>query len=243
MIKKNIIENMEDFDDSSDFLESDTETESEYDLEDIESVHLMYAGIESELHDEGIPEIEDFKIPLEIPKPDIGEQLKQKRKNHKLEFDCVLRIIAEGTKPIFFGLHRYSLTEKENINVSCRTGSSFGNEKYEISLDSILRKNSRKISGILLQTPIFMSPDFQRPFFLSTDASSYCLGAVIEQEDEDGILKLLAYYSRKLKDPETRYSAYEKEELAVVSAVKHLSCYPWGTTFTIFTGNIPVASM
>ncbi|OLY79786.1 Retrovirus-related Pol polyprotein from transposon 412 [Smittium mucronatum] len=211
MSKENIIDNMEDFDDSSDFSENDTETESEYDLEDIESVHLMYAGIESELHEEGIPEIEDFKISLEIPKPDINEQLKQKEKTiisnlivyyeqvfANTENDLVgikdsefFISVAEGTKPIFSGLRRYSLAEKENINVE----------------------------DILLQTPMFMSPDLQKPFFLSTDASSYCLGAVIEQEDEDGILKPLAYYSRKLKDPETRYSDYGKEALAVLFSI------------------------
>ncbi|OMJ28066.1 Retrovirus-related Pol polyprotein from transposon opus [Smittium culicis] len=62
-------------------------------------------------------------------------------------------------------------------------------------------------------------PDFAKRFYLSTDASSYCFCAVLEQESSEGMLKTLAYFSKKLKDAETRYSAYEREDLAVTTVL------------------------
>ena len=51
-----------------------------------------------------------------------------------------------------------------------------------------------------------------------TDASAIGLGAVLEQKWDDEWLPV-AFWSRKLKDAETRYSATDLEWLAVVDSV------------------------
>ena len=51
-----------------------------------------------------------------------------------------------------------------------------------------------------------------------TDASKIGLGAVLEQQ-HDQIWRPVAFWSRKLRDPETRYSMTDREWLAVVEAV------------------------
>ena len=66
-----------------------------------------------------------------------------------------------------------------------------------------------------------------------TDASKVGLGAVLEQQHEKG-WKPVAFWSRKLRDPETRYSATDLEWLAVVTAVTRV--WYWlldGKEFTI----------
>lgn len=50
---------------------------------------------------------------------------------------------------------------------------------------------------------------------MCTDASGYAVGAVLLQEDDEGFQHPVAYASRKLKDPETKYSTVERETLAV----------------------------
>ena len=50
------------------------------------------------------------------------------------------------------------------------------------------------------------------------DASKVGLGAVLEQRHEEG-WRPIAFWSRKLRDPETRYSATDLEWMAVVNAV------------------------
>ena len=53
---------------------------------------------------------------------------------------------------------------------------------------------------------------------VTTDASMVGTGAVLEQRHEE-YWKLIAFWSRKLRDPEIRYSATDLEWLAVVEAV------------------------
>jgi hypothetical protein len=48
-------------------------------------------------------------------------------------------------------------------------------------------------------------------FVVATDASNVGIVGVLLQEDSEGQLRPCAYWARKLKDVETRYSAYDRE--------------------------------
>ena len=56
-------------------------------------------------------------------------------------------------------------------------------------------------------------------FVVAADASKVGIAGVLLQEDSDGHLRPCAYRARKLKDTETRYSAYDKDALAIVDVV------------------------
>ena len=68
------------------------------------------------------------------------------------------------------------------------------------------------------QAPVLVRYDASKETRVTTDASSVGIGAVLEQKYEEG-WKPVAFWSRKLKDPESRYSATDLEWLAVVEAV------------------------
>ena len=55
-------------------------------------------------------------------------------------------------------------------------------------------------------------------FVVAIDASKVGIAGVLLQEDYDGHLRPCAYWARKLRDAETRYSADDKEALAIVEA-------------------------
>ena len=57
-------------------------------------------------------------------------------------------------------------------------------------------------------------PDPSKPYVLRTDASGYALGAVLEQEG-----KPLGFLSQKMKPVEMRYSTYDQELLALITAL------------------------
>ena len=74
-----------------------------------------------------------------------------------------------------------------------------------------------------LKTAILSAPTLIRfnrdlPVRVTTDASTVGIGAVLEQR-MDNEWRPVAFWSRKLKDPETRYSATDLEWLAIVDAV------------------------
>src|SRR5207248_4080521 len=58
----------------------------------------------------------------------------------------------------------------------------------------------------LTETPTLIHPDFEKDFILSTDASGYALGAVLEQEGNDKKLHPVEYASKTLTKAEQQYS-------------------------------------
>jgi hypothetical protein len=68
------------------------------------------------------------------------------------------------------------------------------------------------------------------PFEIYTDASKYQIESVITQKD-----KPLAFYSRKLTDPQTRYTVTELELLAIVEMLHEYKCILLGHLITIYT--------
>ncbi|XP_066987473.1 uncharacterized protein [Macrobrachium rosenbergii] len=76
--------------------------------------------------------------------------------------------------------------------------------------------------------------------FQPVDASDIGIGAVMFQEKE-GVRHPVAYYAKKLKPAETRYSTIEKELLGMVLAMKHFESYHADHTFplTVYTDHNP----
>ena len=60
-------------------------------------------------------------------------------------------------------------------------------------------------------------------FVVASDASKVGIAGVLFQEDSEGQLRHFSYWARKLKDAETRYSAYDKEALAIGEAISRVS--------------------
>ena len=66
--------------------------------------------------------------------------------------------------------------------------------------------------------PILIHPDFQKPFFLESDASDFALGAVLSQPSEDRRLYHVAFHLRKFTAVEINYEIHDKELLAIVDS-------------------------
>lgn len=100
-------------------------------------------------------------------------------------------------------------------------------------------KAFRDLKNALSSKPIVRAPNVQKEFFLRTDASDSGIGAVLMQEHE-GVLHPISYASRQLLPRETRYSAIERECLALVWAIEKFHLFLYGTTFTIQTDHQPL---
>ena len=74
----------------------------------------------------------------------------------------------------------------------------------------------KKLKAILINSVTLSFPDFTKEFVLTTDASSTCIGGVLQQRTDDGTLRPLTYFSRTLNPAERRYATIEREALGVV---------------------------
>ena len=82
-----------------------------------------------------------------------------------------------------------------------------------------------KLKAILTSYPVLRAPDFLKPFKLAVDASDIGIGAVLLQEDSDGIEHPCAYFSKKLLTYQRKYSTIEKEALGLILALSHFEVY------------------
>ncbi len=91
-----------------------------------------------------------------------------------------------------------------------------------------------RLKEAVTTAPVLVYPDFNKPFILTTDASSYALGYVLSQDLEDGEHPI-AYGSRILKGAELNYSNTEREMLAVIKGMEHFRSYLYGRHFLVRT--------
>jgi hypothetical protein len=83
---------------------------------------------------------------------------------------------------------------------------------------------------IMAKEALLAYPDFTKPFVIHTDASHYQLGGVISQNG-----KPIAFYSRKLKDAQTRYTTTERELLSIVETLKEYRNILLGQKIIVYT--------
>jgi len=95
------------------------------------------------------------------------------------------------------------------------------------------------LKGAMITESILQHFDPEQPVTIETDTSDYAIGAICSQPDAKRILHPVAYYSRKLKDPERNYDIHDKELLAIVDALRKSDtyCKTMGPKITILTNH------
>ncbi len=77
---------------------------------------------------------------------------------------------------------------------------------------------------------VLVYPDYSQGFEIYTDGSKFQLGAVITQNNRP-----LAFFIRKLRLTQQKYSVTEQELLAIVETLKEFKGMLWGQTITVYT--------
>ena len=72
-----------------------------------------------------------------------------------------------------------------------------------------------------------------------TDASDTAVGAVLQQKIDDE-WKPIAFFSRRMKPAETRYSTFDCKLLAMYLAIKHFQHFVEGRQFHVLTDHKPL---
>src|SRR6266498_1368827 len=109
--------------------------------------------------------------------------------------------------------------------------------------ESKKQKIFEKLKKILIEAPVLLFLNFDKPFRLCTDASLKGLGAVLEQENENGNLRPVAYASRSLTPAEKNYHTIDLKCLAIIWSVRHFHKYLINKPFKIFTDHSALKSL
>ena len=129
-------------------------------------------------------------------------------------------------------IENFSKTAHPLIELTKKKNDSFIWGKEEQLAFDVLRTR-------LTTAPVLIYPDFEKEFILFTDASNYGIAAILSQiKDERECV--IAYVSRHLNEAEMKYSATEKEALAIVFGVKYFKHYLTGNHFNIVSDARPL---
>ena len=86
----------------------------------------------------------------------------------------------------------------------------------------------------LAKATLLIHPHLDVPVSLNTDASDTAVGAVLQQL-VNCMWVPLAFFSQQLHPPEKKYSAFDRELLAVYLSIRHFQYFLEGRAFTVFT--------
>lgn len=82
--------------------------------------------------------------------------------------------------------------------------------------------------------------DPEKETMVSSDASSFGLGAVLMQKQPSGEMRPVAYASRSMTETERHYAQIEKETLAITWALEHWAEFLIGMRFKVETDQKPL---
>lgn len=91
----------------------------------------------------------------------------------------------------------------------------------------------------LSESTLLAFPSHEAPLALVVDASDLAVGAVVQQNIGDN-WQPLGFFSVKISKAQIKYSAYDRELLAIYYGIKHFRFLLEGRDFTIFTDHKPL---
>lgn len=98
------------------------------------------------------------------------------------------------------------------------------------------------VKTLLCSAPVLTAPNYSCAFQMDVDASATGGGAVLLQDDENGIEHPVGYFSKKFLKHQLNYSTIEKEALAFLMALQHFEVYIGSSSLPaiVFTDHNPL---
>ena len=103
-------------------------------------------------------------------------------------------------------------------------------------------KSFATLKQAFVQAPILIFPNYNEPFIIHTDASDKGISCVLLQT-RNGRLHPCAFDGRKLSETERRYSASERELLAIIYAYDQNYHHVYGRHIDFYTDHMPLVTM
>ena len=146
--------------------------------------------------------------------------------------DVKVKVITEFPEPTtrrqlmrFLGMAGYYRKFCKNFSLIAEPLTNLLKKNVKFIWDEKCQKSFDKLKAILKNSPVLLAPNFEKEFKVAVDASDIGAGAVLLQEDIDGVDHPVCYFSKKFDSHQKNYSTIEKECLALVLALQHFEVY------------------
>ena len=97
--------------------------------------------------------------------------------------------------------------------------------------------------GALAKATLLSYPEPSLPLELVTDASDVAVGGVLQQRKEADASPIpIAFFSKKLRPAERKYSTFDRELLAAFLSIRHFKHWLDGSDFTLRTDHRPLVA-
>lgn len=87
------------------------------------------------------------------------------------------------------------------------------------------KQSFEEIKMALTRTLVLTSSQFDRDFIIFSFASEHTIAVVLLQKDDQGCEKPIAFFSKSLRDASLKYKIMEKQDFALVKAIKDFKVY------------------
>lgn len=143
----------------------------------------------------------------------------------------------------FLGMINFVCRSIPNRSTVCEALNHLLKKDIEWTWDHAQRDAFQKVKDLVTKSPVLAIFDPTKTTTISSDSSSYGLGACLLQKQENGDNRPIAYISRTLTQTERRYANIEREALGVAWACAKLSDYILGIPIFIETDHKPLVTI
>src|SRR5258707_7398711 len=78
------------------------------------------------------------------------------------------------------------------------------------------------LKNTITSTPMLAFPSRSGLFHLECNASNFAMGAILSQQQADGLFYLIGFMSKSFSNTEWNYQIHDKEMLAIMHALEDL---------------------
>ena len=133
------------------------------------------------------------------------------------------------------------LTQLNNLLTAANDGHTRLSPKsnFDLKWNESAESAFSECKQILANATLLVHPDPSAPLNITCDASNFAVGGVLQQY-MDNVWQPPSFFSKKLNSAEKRYSAFDRELLAVYATIRHFRHNLEGRNFFVNTDHKPL---